>query len=69
MLLATLSDGVYVNEIKGKHNLEIAYALTNGIKILTSPYSNFECLRYNKKLIQEGAEIVLKSQDFAIQVL
>lgn len=68
MLLSYLTDSIYINEIKDE-KLEIMHSLSLGKGVATSPYSNFECLRYNNNLIQQGAQVILKGQDFAIWVL
>lgn len=64
LMLAYLSDLVYVNEINYCGFGSLYYSTNRDIPVATSPYSNFKALRYNNELIKQGCEVILNSLDF-----
>lgn len=65
MTHAYLSDLLYVNEINKEGYGALLYATDRlGLKVATSPYSNFKSLRYNNTLIQMGCYVILNGLDF-----
>lgn len=64
VLLASLCDLLYVNELQSIGQETLMFALTNNHTcIATAPYSNFSSLRQNNILIKDGMEVVINVKD------
>lgn len=64
MLLATIGDLLYCNELQSVGQDALLFALaTKDTIIATAPYSNFNSVRQNNILLKDGMDVVLNCKD------